>query len=692
MNLEEKLLQHILDDTFDRANDPEYESLRLKALLDTLLSYLEEAGHASDPRVAYYKDDQVRPAVECHGFSLDTDDDVLSLYYCIDATDGIPLGQPALIVATPKDAVDRGLRRLEAFVARSVAGKLSDIEPSSPICEVVALICDHSTKGLSVDLNVLTTGRVSHRAVMPDTQDGLARSVWDLSRFARACAGTGDEGIEINFVRDHGAPLPCLVTPKMSDDIQVYMTWIPATVLAQIYDTYRGRLLERNIRSFLQFTSKVNSGIRETLLNTPDRFLAYNNGLSATASSVQLETVSGELALLKGVRDFQIVNGGQTTASIATCLRRDKVDLSAVAVPMKLTVVSETKVDQLVPKITEYANTQNRIQAADLDANNPWHTELERISRTVWVAPTQDAPRGTRWFFERSRGQYADELASQRTPAGRKKFKAENPTKQKFVKTDVAKYLMSWDQLAPTVSLGAQKCFAALMKQFIRDARPAPDLSEFKRLVALTILFRRAEKLYGELGYTGYRAQVVAHTVSYLSCRLQRRLPWDKVWEEQAIPKQMDATLKAILTGVRAVVTGTPGQGNITEWSKKQECWEAVRVLDIKVEIPDGATQQSGPSSGGTPSGLAPSEIELVAAVQTVPDEVWFDVSGWAKHAGVLLPWQRSLAFSMGRISSRQATPSIKQASQAKKLLLEACRLGFAHPGLSDASLLRLRA
>jgi hypothetical protein len=94
-------------------------------------------------------------------------------------------------------------------------------------------------------------------------------------------------------------------------------------MLADIYNDYRSALLERNVRSFLQFNGKVNKGIRDTLKTAPHRFLPYNNGLSTTASSVVLTGASNGTAHIRSLADFQIVNGGQTTASIAAASRRD---------------------------------------------------------------------------------------------------------------------------------------------------------------------------------------------------------------------------------------------------------------------------------------------------------------------------------------------------------------------------------
>ncbi|HUE87238.1 MAG TPA: AIPR family protein, partial [Vicinamibacterales bacterium] len=473
--------------------------------------------------------------------------------------------------------------------------------------------------------------------------------------------------------------LPCLVTSKTDDGLQVLMTWIRGDILAQIYSTYRSRLLERNVRSFLQFTGKVNKGIRETVLDRPARFLSYNNGISATASVVDLEDVGSGLARIRAVKDFQIVNGGQTTASIASCARRDRVDVSGISVAMKLTVVPPEKLDEFVPLISKFANTQNRIQEADFSANHPWHIELDRLSRSTWTKPTTETPRGTRWFYERSRGQYADELASQNTPAGRRRFRTENPTSQKFTKTDLAKYVLTWDQQPAIVSRGAQKCFVDFMNRIQRERRPLPDAREFERIAGLATLFRRAERLYGEMGYQGYRAQVVTYSVARLSNALARRLPFDEIWRHQDIPGEIKASLARVIVGVRDVITQPPGNRNITEWCKRDDCWTAILGLEVDIDGAGDSTWTPGARRSDQPT----NADGTVIAVAAVPSDVWFAASKWAKDTGTLLPWQRSLAYSLGRLQGRGSQPSPKQAIQGRKLMLDAVRLGFGHERLT---------
>ena len=161
---------------------------------------------------------------------------------------------------------------------------------------------------------------------------------------------------------------------------------------------------------------------------------------------------------IKKIRDMQIVNGGQTTASIYNASQDKKMpaDLTKVYVQMKLSVISSPEnMDEIVPRISAFANTQNKIQLADFSANDAFHRRVEELSRTIW-APAQNGLKPVNWFYERARGQYADMLSRESTTLRRKQFKETHPS---FTKTDLAKYENTWDQLPFYVSEGAQKNF-----------------------------------------------------------------------------------------------------------------------------------------------------------------------------------------------------------------------------------------
>jgi len=690
--MSQKFLDWLLQEVFDRAHDPELGRIRLPALTSVLLENLEDAGILTTPQTAYFKYERGNIAAEVHGYACDVEDDVISLFYCIDATADTPLGQPATMCNTGKDLLDKAFRRLEAFVRYSQPDRKPDSEESQPAHDLIDLVKEAVSGRLGIELHVLTTGVVSDRAAAAGADGSMRREIWDLVRLERICGGSRDGAITIDFPVEFDTTLPCLVTSPSSDGLQVLLTCIPGSVLADIYNLYRTELLERNVRSFLQFTGKVNKGIRSTILNEPHRFLPYNNGLSATAREVVMDVLPGGLGQIRVVKDFQIVNGGQTTASIASCSRRDRADLANVAVPMKLTVVPEGLLDGLVPQISRYANTQNRIQDSDFSANDPWHIALERLSRSTWTRATPEAPRGTRWFYERSRGQYSDGLASCPTPAGRRQFRNENPTAQKFTKTDLAKFLLSWDQYPATVSRGAQKCFMAFMSQLASSQRKTPQETDFQRVISLAILFRTAEHLYGELGYQGFRANVVTYSIARLSHECQRYLDVEAIWKEQAIPEELSTALKYIITGARDVIVNPPpSQRNVTEWCKRDECWAAVLDRSIQVQlksVPDVHRRSKPlPVVAATTS----NQQQLVDAVAKVAPEVWFAISAWAKETATLQSWQRSLAYSLGRLAASARSPSGKQAIQGSRIVLDASRLGFLHDALQSEVLDAIR-
>lgn len=679
-------LNQILEDCFDRAHDPERGTLRLSALTEVLLESLEDAGVISSPQTAYYCFERGNIAAEVHGYAFDAEDDLIQLFYCIDATDGIPLGQPAEVVTTGKELIDRAFRRMDSLVRRIQSDRIEEIEESQPVWELVQLIREAGRHGMTIELHVITTGKVSERTVTAAAQDDVPKEIWDILRLERVCGNRGDGSITIDFGEEFGGPLPCLVTPSSPDGLRVLLMCIPGKTLAEIYNRFRASLLERNVRSFLQFTGKVNKGIRSTLLDEPHRFLPYNNGLSATAGDVEFDILEGGLGRIRKVRDFQIVNGGQTTATLASCLRRDRADLQAVSVPMKLTVVPRQMLDGLVPKISRFANTQNRVQDSDFSANDPWHIAIERLSRNTWTRGTADAPRGTRWFYERSRGQYADALAACQTPAGKKQFRAENPPSQKFTKTDLAKFMLSWDQHPAIVSRGAQKCFMYFMSQLAQSQRKTPDESDFKRIVALAILFRKIEKLYGEMNYQGFRANVVAYSIARLSHDCKRYLDIDAIWKHQEVPDTLVDALKIIVPGVYDVIANPPpNQRNVTEWCKKDDCWAAVldRPIDTRLKVAKetcSVQEVIATSESGLP--LRQEQQDLINAIYEIAYDVWFSVSNWAKTTGTLQSWQRGLAYSLGRSRAIGRGPSIKQAIQGRNLLLEAIRLGYQHDHL----------
>jgi hypothetical protein len=410
----------------------------------------------------------------------------------------------------------------------------------------------------------------------------VSYDVWDIARLSRLDAGMDQEPIVVNFEEEFGGALPCLAMPVAAKE---YSTWLAIMSGAQVhalYRKYRLRLLVRNVRSFLQARGKVNRGIRQTLKDEPGRFLAYNNGLSAIADEVETHRLSDGREAIRRVIGLQIVNGGQTTASIFHGAEEHQPSLFGLYVQLKLTKIMPQHVDEMAPRIAEYANTQNPIRQTDLTSSAPFHIELEKLSRETW---TPDAR--SKWFYERARGTYENERAqSKHSKKSQKQFDEEWPKAQRFTKSEVAAWMNLWPELGAKkedsgprpdeVSMGGEKNHAKWFRQFTADADIKPGLAFFKQLVARGIIVRATEKIAKE-AVEAHRNNVVAYTVALLCDRERNAVDLDAIWEKQVVPTPVQNWLAEAAPDVDRVIRSSAGAKNVGEWCKKKECWAAVR-------------------------------------------------------------------------------------------------------------------
>jgi hypothetical protein len=647
------------------------EALLPEVFTSTMLETLVEVGEVEEAEACYLRD----RGVEVSGYGIE-EDEILNLFGTIHHGDVPP-------ATTGQTDVEVALRRMQGFWDRCRSGPYhARLEDSAQAFDMAQRVHEVSGHIRRLRLIVLTDGvsRVEH---LPTEQhDGIdvVRAVWDIQRLWRLrSSGMRREAIEIDFAGDHGGAIPCLTAGAGAGEYRALLAIFPATVLNDIYAEYGPRLLELNVRSFLQARGKVNKGIRDTLINEPDHFLAYNNGISATASGVELTDDGRAIAR---IRHLQIVNGGQTTASIHHAVRRDRADVSRAYIQAKITIVPEERLDQIVPLISRYANSQNRISEADLTANHPFHVRVEELSRLEWAPATAVTGRQTRWFYERARGQYADALAREGTPARQREFKLRHPSSQRMAKTDLAKFENTWDQLPHIVSRGAQKSFVHFMERLEARGRFEPDAEYLWALVAKAILFRRTERLVTEQNFGGYRANIVTYAIALLCHHSMQRLDLSRVWERQDIDEPTARALVDLSHRVHEVITDPPGAANVTEYCKREACWQRVRELQLTLPedlvvglMPVGRPARAIASAGV--EGLQPEEQRAIEVITAFGSEAWLALSRWAKETGNLQSWERSLAFAIGKLLRQGRRPSRKQAVQGRRILDEAQRLGF---------------
>jgi hypothetical protein len=275
------------------------------------------------------------------------------------------------------------------------------------------------------------------------------------------------------------------------------------------------------------------------------------------------------------------VNGGQTTASLHRAKKIDKADISGVFVPAKITILLKPeKLEEIVPKISLYANSQNKIDVADFSANHSFHIEIERLSASVWCPGEQG-----RWFYERARGQYQVAKSREGTiPAQKRRFDERTPTSRRFTKTDLAKYVNSWDQLPHVASRGSQKNFLAFTIEIQKRGKDwKPDETWYRELIAKAILFRQTTRIVRQEEFPAYKANIVTYLIAYLACRSGAGLSLRQIWDNQKISVELESLLRSWAHKINEAITTSAGGRNVTEWCKKEECWEAIRKINASL-------------------------------------------------------------------------------------------------------------
>lgn len=642
-------------------------------LTSIMLEYLEEAGEVNDSIMCPFRS----YGLQLNAYAIDEDYTNLDLFVSIYSDSDTPK-------SVSQSEVDAAIKRAIQLYQKAINDLYTSFKKDNDAYEFAITVNKQKNKIKSVRICALTNGLVKpipFKNIMLGNAE-ISFAIWDIDRLYR-CVSSGKmrETIEIDFEEKFGVTIPCIENDT-SDKYSLYLAIISGELLALLYDEYRDRLLEKNVRSFLQVKGAVNKGIRDTLRDEPDMFLAYNNGISVTAESVDIVRDENGKPSIRSIRDMQIVNGGQTTASIFNAHHDKKIvaDLSKVFVQMKLSVITDPEdMDKIVPRISAFANTQNKVQVADFSANDPYHRRVEELSRTIWT-PAVNGLKPINWFYERARGQYADMLSRETTTLRRKQYKETHPV---FTKTDLAKYENTWDQLPYYVSEGAQKNFRRFTLRVNEHKTMLPDEKYYRNLVAKAILFRRTEKLVQQQQYGGYRANIVTYTLAYLSYKTAQRIDLEKIWKEQALSQNLEHAIVDVSAIVRDIIINPPGGANVGEWCKKEKCWKAVKECvyvipeALQAELVEVGYVSTKPIPTSSIESLTEDDQKIIDQVAAVSPEVWFALSRWSKETNNFQPWLRSMLFSVGTLVGRGRKPSIKQSRNAMKALEDAKAKGF---------------
>jgi hypothetical protein len=637
---------------------------------------LSDSEEIEDFEICYYRGTGTRNrSLAVDGFAQDDVDGSLRLLV---AEYG---GDPELSTLTQTQAKSL-FGRLLAFSEDAINGRLHHVlEESSPAYALAQTLFERRKTISRLRLYLVTDGVLSSRVRdWPEGEVGgipTESHIWDINRFHQVQESTtGRDELEVDFTQVVPGGLPSLPASVASDEYRAYLCVIPGKVLADIYDRFGSRLLEGNVRSFLGTRGRINKAIRKTVVAEPTMFFAYNNGIGATATAATVTRDAFGLHLTH-VTDLQIVNGGQTTATLAAALKDKDPGLAQTFVQMKLSVLPPETSGRYIPLIARHSNSQNRVSDADFFSNHEFHRRMEQLATRLRGPAVGGAQYGTHWYYERARGQYGNQQANL-TSAQRKQFALQNPKNQVITKTDLAKSENAWRFLPHTVSLGAQKNFMAFSSYASAEWEKNSDQFNeeyYRRIVVKTMLFRRTEGLVGQQPWYdgGYRANIVAYTIAKFSHLLQFEgngmvLDFKSVWNRQSLTKAVEYQLIQIaelMFGI--IVAPEAGLQNVTEWCKQELCW--IRARDTKIgllrelgtELVDRDEERFVRKTAEEGQTIE-AGIQTQATVFELGPAWWRALHSWGRQRQLLSPSDDSILSIAGLIPSK--IPTEKQCAR----------------------------
>ena len=693
----------LLDDLELASLSEEYSAFTEENFINIITELLSDAGIYEDIEIKQYRHD--RRGIKLDGYNWNPLEKILSIFV-------IKFSNIDELVTINQSQIEKLGKQASKFI-ESMHNQtfLDSLAATDTAREIIEAISPYLEETLKVRVVIVTDHLMSERGKLNKLKINDINKkesffeIWDLQRICNLRSSDSEgESFSIDFKEICGG-LKALPADLDEKNVKSFLCVMPAETLRVLYDQYGQRLLESNVRTFLQFRGKVNSGMRETLFKNPENFFAYNNGLTVTATGFKTEKKSGAL-LITNLDNMQIVNGGQTTSAIYfTPLEKttqkgidfSKVDLSKVFVQMKLTVIDDLeKAEEIKENVARYANTQNTIQTADLVSNHPLHRKLEKLSRDTFVPPGEKGVQ-SKWFYERARGQYDTKLRALKSAGAKRKFLLENPKNQKFSKTDMAKFENTWRMRRYEVKKGAQKNLELLGVKLLREWENDPNNFEivfYKDLIAKAILFKSSDRAiqYESEWYklsSGYKAETVTYTLSILRHNLNEQgleINLKRIYDAQKISDSLKKQIINLAKEVRDMLLDEKfrkGTANVSEFSKKLDAWNEFRRLnfllndlskDDTIGIEDAKSRVREDKLTNKVSG----DLSYVEIVENVDAESWKEIYYFLKNDYAKDSWELRTLLKFTRKSGGIAnTKKIDDYPIVHRLLEEAKNKGF---------------
>lgn len=560
--------------TYVKENSPISTNTAFKTLF---LSYLTEAGETlvSDCMLVDFKKDSENMKLDGYAFS----EYFRSLTLLVSKYQAKPIPEKI-----KKTEIDKLLKKVLKFYKTCGTNDFEALEESSDGYQAYKFIKGHKADIETVNI-ILLTNDETIRYIPDDVHYGkitVRFDVWDIERLYQSVLGgtAVERQLVVKLKKKYGESLPLIKVKGDNEIYDCYIGVISGELLARIYETEGQDLIQKNVRSFLQAIGKVNKGIKVSLANEPQMFMAYNNGISTIAESIAVDEgrSSGDIVNITEITGWQIVNGGQTTASIYNAYKA-KLPLEQVNVQIKLSVIKQKdRAEEIIHNISKYANSQNKINMSDFNANDAYHVKMERLSRATPI-PVAKGKSTDYWFYERARGQYLVELNRQPTAAAKKEFKSRCPKNRCISKTVAAKCVMTYRGYPDIVSKGLETSFIYFSDMVSKGEVPEPSEQSYIEMIAKVILFNSCDEIIKNLKFGGFKAQQDYYTVALFGKYYSNLFDPLEIWNRQSINAETAKTIEELAYFVWNHFQNPTVPGvNIGQWCKKEECWELLQA------------------------------------------------------------------------------------------------------------------
>jgi hypothetical protein len=657
-----------------------------------LAEELDSSGFLESPVVCHYEYGKASGAFKVSGYGVPDEDSRLDLFLTV-----YDAGPHTEVPTLNASHVDTSFNKLERFLGRALDGLHEELEPALPERYMAERIHQLRGKFDRVNFLLFTNNRLAVRREKKRKAQvqGVAAvyDVWDIERFRRLRESGADyEALNVDLREQPEGGLSCVRLDAKDEGYGSCVAIFPGSLLSDLYDEHGSRLLELNVRSYLQAKGKINKAILETLRHDPADFMAYNNGITVVAEKIVFGRLNDGRNGILELQGMQIVNGGQTTASIHRAAKEFGADLANVYVQGKIVTVEAARFNDVVPLISRYANSQNKVTDTDLQANHRFHVGLERVAKREWT-PDQTS----KWFYERARGSYQTARSREgTTDALRRKFDREFPTHQRFTKEDLARYVNCWRGLPHVVNRGGQKNFTEFMTFIKKELgelpenwQPTPE--EFRRYIGKAILFRDVQHIVkADKSITAYRINVTTYAVSLLAEKTARRIDVDAIWKRQEISAALVDTARLWVPVIfKELLNYSQKQTvHIDNTLKNPATWE--HMLSVNLKIPQSVESELVSSTTGRDDiavrrgarrfaeDFSSLDHNNAARCMELNATQWMAIVAWGNGPGDLEKWQLGVATTLASYAAQgwTRTPSQKQAKHGAAIIESARAAG----------------